>query len=370
MASEELELRQQIAEAKAEEKTYEQFDEEQVIDGMNDYLKNVPTKLTSIPILSDAQPIGQSTPKVPSVKFQSSAIVSIISTTTSVNTSISVSASSMNPTAQPSDPRNLPIKEEEIEKDNEIPPDTELYHDDKKGCMYVYGKDSSLLPDQDHINIQRKQAELSKIIVAQQTRSLSPSHKPPMFSGDVISYPPFTAAFEVLTESKVDNPSECLYFLDHYTNRKAKELIKSCLWRLKIRTKWLDDFCRNTYKIASAYITKPSSWPTVKPNNGTGLQEFYIALEQAGNAIIAMHYMNDLSIANVLRQLWEKLPRYLGSKWTERVGKIRSNKGQAANFNIFCQFESEQADLATDPVYSAEGISRPKDTVDEYRKSD
>ena len=69
MASEELELRQQIAEAKAEEKIYEQFDE-QVIDSTNDYLKNVPAKLTSIPILSEAQPNGQSTVKVPSVKFR------------------------------------------------------------------------------------------------------------------------------------------------------------------------------------------------------------------------------------------------------------------------------------------------------------
>ena len=70
MASEELELRQQIAGAKAEEKTYEQFDEQQFIDGMNDYLKNVPAKLTSIPILSAAQPNGQCTVKVPSVKFR------------------------------------------------------------------------------------------------------------------------------------------------------------------------------------------------------------------------------------------------------------------------------------------------------------
>ena len=68
MVSEELELRMQVAEA--EEKTYEQFDEQQVIDGMNDYLKNVPAKLTSIPILSEAQPNGQSTVKVPSVKFR------------------------------------------------------------------------------------------------------------------------------------------------------------------------------------------------------------------------------------------------------------------------------------------------------------
>ena len=82
-----------------------------------------------------------------------------------------------------------------------------------------------------------------------------------------------------------------------------------------------------------------------------------------------MHYINDLNTANVLRQLWEKLLSYLDSKWTEWVGKMRSNKGQAANSNNFCQFVSKEADFETDLVYSAEGISRPKDTVDEYRKS-
>ena len=56
-------------------------------------------------------------------------------------------------------------------------------------------------------------------------------------------------------------------------------------------------------------------------------------------------------------------------KRTERVSKIRGNRGQADNFNNFCQFVSKQADLTTDPVYSEEGISRPKDIVDEYCKS-
>ena len=46
-----------------------------------------------------------------------------------------------------------------------------------------------------------------------------------MFSGDVMSYPSFIAAFDVLIESKVDNPSECLYFLDQYTSGKAKALV-------------------------------------------------------------------------------------------------------------------------------------------------
>ena len=50
-----------------------------------------------------------------------------------------------------------------------------------------------------------------------------------MFSGDMMSDPSFIAAFEVLIESKVDNPSERLYFLGQYSSGKAKVLIKGCL---------------------------------------------------------------------------------------------------------------------------------------------
>ena len=78
--------------------------------------------------------------------------------------------------------------------------------------------------------------------------------------------------------------------------------------------------------------------------------------------------MNDLNTANVMRQLWEKLPLYLRSKWTERVSRIRSVKGQTASFNDFCQFVSEQADLATDPIYSEESISKPMNAVEKYHK--
>ena len=84
MATEELELRLQIAEAKAGEKTYEEFEEEQNIDGMNENLEDVKFKLTSTPISPGAQPNDQATPKVPSVKLQSSAIVSTSSMTTPV----------------------------------------------------------------------------------------------------------------------------------------------------------------------------------------------------------------------------------------------------------------------------------------------
>ena len=227
--------------------------------------------------------------------------------------------------------------------------------------------------DQRYLDIHRRQTELTQMIATQQARILLPSHEPPTFSGDVMSYPAFIAAFKTLIESKVDNSSELLYFLDQYTCGKAKELIRGCLQMksedsYKEARRLLKKRFGDPYKIASAYIAKLSSWPAVRPNDGTGLQEFSIALEQARNAMTGMQYMNDLNAANDLRQLWEKLPRYLHSKWTERVSKIRSTNQQVASFNDFSQLVSQQADLATDPVYSEESISRSVDTVDKHHK--
>ena len=52
----------------------------------------------------------------------------------------------------------------------------------------------------------------------------------------------------------------------------------------------------------------------------------------------------------------------------ERVNKIRNTNQQVPSFNDFSQFVSQQADFATNPVYSEESISRSVDTVDKYHK--
>ena len=56
--------------------------------------------------------------------------------------------------------------------------------------------------------------------------------------------------------------------------------------------------------------------PAVKPNDETGLQEFSIALEQAGNAIAGMHYINDLNTGKVISKAaetpWQLMDR---KKW-------------------------------------------------------
>ena len=274
MASEELELRQKIAEAKAEERTYEEFDEEQNIDGMNNYLEGVKAKLTATPFLSEAKPNDHTTLRVPFGRT--------VATTPPVTAPTFVTTAGVNPAARPFVSRNPPIKEE-----YGTPIDTKLSHIKGEECVHKFDSDpsggESAKPDQSYLNIHRKQTELTQMIATQQARSLLPSHEPPTFSGDVMSYPAFIAAFETLIESKVDNSSELLYFLDQYTSGKAKELIKGCLQMksedsYKEARQLLKKHFGDPYKIVSAYIAKLSNWPAVRPNDGTGLQEFSTAL--------------------------------------------------------------------------------------------
>ena len=82
-------------------------------------------------------------------------------------------------------------------------------------------------------------------------------------------------------------------------------------------------------------------------------------MDQTKSAMKGMTAIDDLKTAHVLRQLWEKLPRHLRSKWTERNNKTKIAKGRIADFEEFSQFVHEQAELATDPVFSKENVTKP-----------
>ena len=124
MASEELELRQKIAEAK---------------------------------------PNDQTTLRVP--------FGSTVATTPPVTAPAFVTTASVNPAARPFVPRNPPIKEE-----YETPIDTKLSHIKGEECVHKFESDpsggESAKPDQSYLDIHRKQTELTQMIATQQARSL------------------------------------------------------------------------------------------------------------------------------------------------------------------------------------------------------
>ncbi|PFX16297.1 hypothetical protein AWC38_SpisGene19439 [Stylophora pistillata] len=126
MATEELEFRQEITQAKVEEELYEQFEMEQNIDDMDDYLEKMKVQSTSTPISSQAISSTQVKLLVASASNsiskdqQGPAVVNSVTTAPKVTPSITpissspaFTTSSMNPSAQPFISENLFTKPEE-----------------------------------------------------------------------------------------------------------------------------------------------------------------------------------------------------------------------------------------------------------------
>ncbi len=56
-----------------------------------------------------------------------------------------------------------------------------------------------------------------------------PSIDIPIFKGDPLNYKLFIRAFKHGDEDRIDNDKDRLYFMEHYTTGKPKELVHSCL---------------------------------------------------------------------------------------------------------------------------------------------
>ena len=116
-----------------------ELDEEQNIDGMNNYLEGVKAKLTATPCLPEAKPNNQTTLRVP--------FGSTVATTPPVTAPTLVTTASVNPAARPFVSRSPPIKEE-----YGTPTDTKLSRIKEEECVHKFESDPSFVesakPDQ------------------------------------------------------------------------------------------------------------------------------------------------------------------------------------------------------------------------------
>ena len=110
-------------------------------------------------------------------------------------------------------------------------------------------------------------------------------------------------------------------------------------WRVKIRTKWQDDFCRNTYEFAIAYIKKPSSWPAVKPRNGTGYKSFPLPSSKQGRpwqaCITWMNWAQSMFCA-ICRKSFRDTLAVNGRKELERLGITKDRQPASTTCASLC----------------------------------
>jgi hypothetical protein len=119
------------------------------------------------------------------------------------------------------------------------------------------------------IRILERQNEISNLLARNQEEASLPPKKLEPFSGeDVTEFKAFMSKFESVIESKCTNNVDRLAFLEQYTSRDARKLVKSCLnadatiayqqAKLLLKNEYGDEL-----RVADAYLTTLHARPEI-----------------------------------------------------------------------------------------------------------
>ena len=215
------------------------------------------------------------------------------------------------------------------------------------------------------INLQEKQTQLSALIANQQKISSLPVQEPPIFNGNILDYPSFVQAFEATIENRVDSNKDRLFFLNKYTSGKANEAIKGFVTLntddgYNEAKALLAERFGNPYNVAEKYKSQLRQWPKVRDGDSAGIQDLSDFLIRCREVMKSMRYLNELNSTETLIQVSAKLPSYSGVKWCRHARDIRAKTKNAVTFSNLVEFVKEEAELATDPVFSPNNLRRER----------
>lgn len=204
--------------------------------------------------------------------------------------------------------------------------------------------------------VMRKQNEITTLLLKQQCLSSLPKRDLKVFDGDPFQYHAFMRAFVNSVESKTDNYSDCLYYLEQYTVGPPRDLVQSCQHidphRGYVRAKdLLHKHFGNEQKIASAYMNKALSWPQIKAEDVNALQEYSLFLRGCGNVMEELQYMCELNMPANMMIIIKKLPYRLRDKWRTMACELQERRNQRVSFIDIVNFIEHQVKVVMDPVF-------------------
>ena len=192
-----------------------------------------------------------------------------------------------------------------------------------------------------------------------------PVQEPPVFNGNVLDYPAFIQAFEAIIENKVDSNKDRLFFLNKYTTGKANEAVKGFVTLntddgYSQAKALLAERFGNPYNVAERYKSQLRQWPKVQDGDSAGIQDLSDFLIRCKEVMKSVRYLDELNSTETLIQVSAKLPSYSGVKWCRHARDIRAKKKNTVTFSDLVEFVKEEAELATDPVFSPNNLRRER----------
>ena len=167
--------------------------------------------------------------------------------------------------------------------------------------------------------------DLSAALAEQVQRSLLPPTVLTPFSGEISEYKLFIQAFESRVASKTQDKSELMYYLEQYTQGKAKEIVHSCLY---LGNRGYDEARRllegrygNRNLLIETFSERLRDWPRVSHGDVDGLDRLVLFLTEIQHAMSDVP-RGELDHPRTLREIVRKLPIYLQDRWLREADRV------------------------------------------------
>ena len=214
---------------------------------------------------------------------------------------------------------------------------------------------------------QYRDQQLQQLLGQHQQLSLTlmlPHPEVQAFDGDPVNYNcNFIRSFENLIQSKTKSSSTKLYYLMQYTSGDVQELMRSCLsmqldegYREACRL--LKERYGQSYKIASAYVTRVTNRPPIKHEDGQALQKFSILLTSCKNTLREVGYFNKIENPDSMQRVIERLPFPLRQRWRNVADDITNIKHREITFEDIASFVESKVKALNHPVFGTINTER------------
>ena len=102
------------------------------------------------------------------------------------------------------------------------------------------------------------------------------------------------------------------------------------------------------YRIATAYIDKALSWPSIKVKDPEALKGFSVFLSGCLNA---MDTMEEMDHATNMKAILAKLPHRIKEKWRVKACDLDDRDGRRAHFADLVQFVDIRSRILSHPMF-------------------
>lgn len=107
------------------------------------------------------------------------------------------------------------------------------------------------------------------------------------------------------------------------------------------------------YTIATAYLDKAISWPSVKAEDAESLKSFALFLNGCLNAMNPVDYQELLDHPANMRAIVSKLPYKLKEKWRFKVCELQEQSGRRVRFSDSVCFADKRAQILSHPIFGS-----------------